>query len=140
MKKLLIILTSFLISISGVFAQSTSVMYREANKIFKNYRYKVPYENFQIHTNTRNGKKITELLLIVSSRRNNFDEALLVGFAGAGAAISNTGAKIDRVNVVIKVQYKDEVSIAAIADGQDVVSLYENRLQAGAFMNKVIFY
>ncbi len=140
MKKLLIILTSFLISISGVFAQSTSAMYREANKIFKNYRYIVPFENFQIRTYTKNGKEVMELLLIVGSRRNNFDEALLVGFAGAGAAISNTGVKIDQVNVVVKVQYKDEVSIAAIANGQDVLALFENRLQPGAFMNKVTFH
>ena len=140
MKKLLIILVSSTLMLSWGFAQSTSELYREANKVFQNYRYKVPFENFRIRTFTKGDKEVLELLVIIGARRNNFDEAMLVGFAAAGAAISNTGSKIDLVNVVIKVQYKDEVSISAISEASNVIGLYENKIAPNTFLSKVIFH
>lgn len=140
LKKLLIFLVSTTLIVSWGKAQSASALYQEANKVFQTYRYKVPYENFRLHTFQQGGKEVLELVIVINSRRNNFDEAMLVGFAASGAAITNTGTKVDLVNVVIKVQYKDEVSISAIADAPDVIALYENKLAPNAFLAEVIFH
>lgn len=140
MKKLLIFLFSATLIVSGGMAQSTSALYQEANKVFQTYRYKVSYESFRLHRFQQDDKEVLELVIVIKSRRNNFDEAMLVGFAASGAAITNTGTKVDLVNVVVKVQYKDEVSISAIADAPHVIALYENKLAPNAFMAKVIFH
>lgn len=140
MKKLLYIPLTLMLILSMGFAQSNTDLYREANKVFQSYRYKVSYENFQVRTFQQDGKDVLELLIIINARRNNFDEAMLVGFGAAGAAIANTGSKIDLVNVVIKVQYKDEVSISAIVDSPEVIKLYENKISPSSFMSNIIFH
>lgn len=139
-KKLaIIVLTLLLISSYGL-AQSSSAMYREASKIFKSYRYNVDYANFQMKTYEEDGQTILQLLVIVKSGRNRFDEALLVAYAASGSAIHNTKSAIDRVSVVVKVQYKEEVSIAATADADDVVKLYMEEMEVSEFMGRLTWH
>jgi len=121
-------------------AQSSSAMYKEASKIFKSYRYKVDYTDFQLKTYEEDGQTVLQLLVIIKSGRNRFDEALLIGFAASGSAIDNTKADVDRVSVVIKVQYKEEVSIAATADAIDVVKLYKEEMDVTTFMGRLTWY
>ncbi|MCF7825545.1 MAG: hypothetical protein K9M55_01515 [Candidatus Marinimicrobia bacterium] len=139
-KKLTIIILNLLLLSSMSMAQSSSAMYKEALKIFKSYRYQVDYTDFQMKTYQEDGATILQLLVIIKSGRNRFDEALLVGFAASGSAIENTKAAVDRVSVVIKVQYKEEVSIAATADAVDVVKLYKEEMDVSTFMGRLTWY
>lgn len=139
-KKLFLIAISLLLLSSFGFGQSSSAMYKEAQKIFNSYRYQVDYSDFQMKTYKEDGQTILQLLVILKSGRNRFDEALLVGFAASGASIINTKTPVDRVSVVVKVQYKDEVSIAATADAKDVVSLSEEKIDVSAFMGRLTWY
>lgn len=136
-KKLIIWSLSLILLSSFAFGQSTAVMYKEAQRIFKSYRYQVDYTDFQIKTYEEDGKKILQLLVIIKSGRNSFDEALLVGFAASGAAIIKADAKIDRVSVVVKVQYKDTVSIAATSDVGDVLKLFKDEMDVSTFMGRL---
>ncbi len=138
--RLLMITVTILLLASLGWAQSAAAMYQEAQRIFKSYRYQVDYADFQLKTYVEDGKTILQLLVVLNSGRNRFDEALLVGFAASGAAISKTGSEVDRVSVVVKVQYKDEVSIAAIADTQDVVRLFKDEIDVAEFMARVTWY
>jgi len=140
LKKLVLILLSLIILASFGFGQSSSAMYKEAQKIFKSYRYQVDYADFQLKTYAENGHTILQLLVIVKSGRNHFDEALLVAYAASGAAIKNTKTAVDRVSVVVKVQYKDEVSIAATADAEDVIKLYDQTMDVSTFMGRLTWY
>ncbi|MBC8375428.1 MAG: hypothetical protein H8E26_05225 [FCB group bacterium] len=139
-KKLTIIVLNLLLLASFGMAQSSSVMYREALKIFKSYRYEVDYADFQMKTYEEDGKTVLQLLVIVKSGRNRFDEALLVAYAASGSAIDKTNAAIDRVSVVVKVQYKEEVSIAATADASDVVKLYKEEMDVSTFMGRLTWH
>lgn len=140
LKKLILISLSLLLLSSLSFGQSTSAMYKEAQKIFKNYRYEVDYADFQIKTYKEDGHNVLQLLVILNSGRNRFDEALLVAYAASGAAIQKTKTPIDRVSVVIKVQYKEEVSIAATADASDVLKLYTEEMDVSTFMGRLTWY
>ncbi len=139
-KKLLIVTLSLLVVFSFSLGQSSSAMYKEAQKIFKSYRYEVEYADFQIKTYEEDGQKILQLLVILKSGRNRFDEALLVAFAATGAAIQKTETRIDRVSVVVKVQYKEEVSIAATADARDVLKLYDEKMEVSEFMGRLTWH
>ncbi|MBT3228237.1 MAG: hypothetical protein HOD43_14050 [Candidatus Marinimicrobia bacterium] len=139
-KKLTIIILNLLLLASVSMAQSSSAMYREALKIFKSYRYEVDYADFQMKTYEEDGHTVLQLLVIVKSGRNRFDEALLVSYAASGAAIYNTKSAIDRVSVVVKVQYKEEVSIAATADAGDVVKLYKEEMDVSEFMGRLTWH
>lgn len=139
-KKLTIIILNLLLLSSFSMAQSSSAMYKEASKIFKSYRYEVDYADFQLKTYQEDGKNILQLLVIIKSGRNRFDEALLVAFAACGAAMKHTSADIDRVSVVVKVQYKEEVSIAATADAPDVIKLYNEEMDASTFEGRLTWY
>ena len=139
-KKLTIIILNLLLLASVSMAQSSSAMYKEALKIFKSYRYEVDYADFQMKTYEEDGHTVLQLLVIVKSGRNRFDEALLVSYAASGAAIYNTKSAIDRVSVVVKVQYKEEVSIAATADAGDVVKLYKEEMDVSEFMGRLTWH
>ena len=123
-----------------VWAQSVSALYQEAQRVFKSYRYQVEYSDFSLKTYEENGLKILQLLVVLKSGRTRFDEALMVGFAATGAAIDRTDTRVDRVSVVVKVQYKDEVSIAATADMPDVLALYRDEMEISEFMSRVTWY
>lgn len=140
LKKLAIVVLNLLLIASMGMAQSSSAMYKEASKIFKSYRYNVDYADFQIKTYEEDGHNILQLLVIMNSGRNRFDEALLVAYAASGAAIEITDTAVDRVLVVVKVQYKEEVSIAATADAADVVKLYEERMDVSEFMGRLTWH
>ncbi|NQV50445.1 MAG: hypothetical protein HQ507_08105 [Candidatus Marinimicrobia bacterium] len=140
LKKLILIMLSLQLLTSLGLGQSSSAMFKEAQKIFMNYRYEVDYSNFQIKTYTEDGHNVLQLLVILNAGRNRFDEALLVAFAASGAAIQKTKTPIDRVSVVIKVQYKEEVSIAATADASDVLKLYSEDMDVSAFMGRLTWY
>jgi len=139
-KKLAIIILNLILLSSFGLAQSSSAMYREALKIFKSYRYEVDYADFQMKTYEEDGKTVLQLLVIVKSGRNHFDEALLVAYAASGSAIDKTKSAIDRVSVVVKVQYKEEVSIAATADAGDVVKLYKEEMDVSTFMGRLTWH
>ncbi|MEA3286725.1 MAG: hypothetical protein U9Q77_05055 [Candidatus Marinimicrobia bacterium] len=140
LKRLILIILSLILISSFGYGQGSAAMYQEAQKIFKSYRYQVDYADFQIKTYQENGQTILQLLVIVKSGRNRFDEALLVSFAASGAAIKKTNTRVDQVSVVVKVQYKDEVSIAATADASDVISLYEEKMGVSTFMGRLTWY
>lgn len=139
-KKLILITLSLLFLLSLGFGQSSSDMYKEAQKIFKNYRYQVDYADFQIKTYQENGDTVLQLLVIMKSGRNRFDEAILVAYAASGAAIEKTKVDVDRVSVVVKVQYKDEVSIASTADAEDVLKLHSEKMDVSTFMGRLTWY
>ena len=139
-KKSILLALSLLLLFSLSFGQSSAAMYKEAKKIFNNYRYQVDYADFQLKTYEESGQTILQLLVIIKSGRNSFDEALLVAFAASAAAIQVTDTKVDRVSVVVKVQYKDEVSIAATADVADVLALYGEKMDVSAFMGRLTWY
>ncbi len=139
-KKLTIIALNLLLLASFSMAQSSSTMYKEAQKIFRSYRYDVDYADFQMKTYEEDGKNVLQLLVIMKSGRNRFDEALLVGYAASGAAIERTNTAIDRVSVVVKVQYKEEVSIAATADAGDVIKLYKEKMDVSMFMGRLTWH
>ena len=130
----LVLLSSF------SYAQSSSAMYKEAQKIFKKYRYEVDFADFQLKTYQEGGETVLQLLVIINSGRNRFDEAMKIGFAASGAAISKTDAQIDRVSVVVKIQYKEEESIAATADAKDVIQLYKGEMAGAEFMGRLTWY
>ena len=139
-KRFLVVAISLMLLVSMGLAESSSAMYKEAQKIFKSYRYQVDYADFQVKTYQEDSHTVLQLLDIMKAGRNRFDEALLVGFAASGAAIKNTSTTVDRVSVVVKVQYKDEVSIAATADAQDVISLYAEEMDVNNFMGRLTWY
>ena len=139
-KKLILITLSLLFLLSLSFGQSSSDMYKEAQKIFKSYRYQVDLADFQLKTYQEGGETVLRLLIILKSGRNRFDEAILVAYAASGAAISATKASVDRVSVVVKVQYKDEVSIASTADVEDVLKLHNGTMDVSTFMGRLTWY
>ncbi len=139
-KKLILITLSLLFLLSLSFGQSSSAMYKEAQKIFMSYRYQVDYADFQLKTYKENGDTILQLLVIMKSGRNRFDEAILVAYAASGSAIAKTNAAVDRVSVVVKVQYKDEVSIISTADAVDVLKLHYEKMDVSTFMGRLTWY
>ena len=140
LKKLTLIILNLLLLSSISMAQTSSAMYKEASKVFKSYRLEIDYADFQMKTYEEDGATILQLLVIVKSGRNRFDHALMVAYGASGAAIEKTKTPIDRVSVVVKVQYKEEVSIAATADARDVIKLYLEDMDVSTFMGRLTWH
>jgi len=139
-RKLFILLLGLVLLSSFATAQSSSAMYKEAQKVFKKYRYQVDFADFQLKTYQESGETVLQLLVIINSGRNRFDEAMKIGFAASGAAIYKTDAEVDRVSVVVKIRYKEEESIAATADSRDVIKLYKGEMHSAEFMGRLTWY
>ena len=139
MKKL-ISLTAVLVLLgntTALWAQNTLAMYKAAQKYFRAYHYDVDLNDFQVKEYREGQRNIVQLLIILHADRNRFDEAMLVGFGAAGAALQAASGPVDQVNVVVKVQYRQEVSISAVADASDVKRLYAGELDLNSFMARL---
>jgi len=133
----LLLITVLLGSFTVVKGQNTYAMYKAAQKYFRAYHYDVDMNDFQVKEYREGGRTILQLLIILHANRNRFDEAMLVGFGAAGAALATSGEQVDQVNVVVKVQYRREVSISAIADASDVKRLYAGDIDLNSFMARL---
>ena len=117
--------------------------YRQVTSTCKSYRVEVSSGEMLLSADNNN------FAINLSSRRNNFELIMLVGFAAAGKAIihqkhlqgtiSNYNPVIpDQVNVVVTVPMgRDKTIFSAEADAIMVQGLADGSLDSADFMKKI---
>lgn len=79
----------------------------------------------------------TELNLNIISERNKFDTNMLVGFYASGKGILETDLNIKKVNIYIKVKYKNVRQIIVSAQKKDILKYVNNEISYSDFINKI---
>ena len=140
-KKILAIMVILLMN--SQFAFANYAFYRQVTSTCKSYHIEVSSNEMLLSTDNKN------FAINLTSRRNNFEMIMLIGFAAAGKAIihqkhlkgtiSNYNPVIpDQVNVVVNVPMgRDNTIFSAEANAILVQELADGSLDSADFMRKI---
>jgi hypothetical protein len=77
--------------------------------------------------------------LKVTSARNDFDRALLVGFYATGKAIEKYHLPVESITIVVSIEYKGVENLAATARQDQVLAFAKGEMTSAQFM-RIIRY
>ena len=75
--------------------------------------------------------------LALQSRRNNFEEVMLVGYIATSQAISRTGLEIKTINITVTIPKADNMLLMTTADVALVEQLREGEIKSSEFMRQL---
>ncbi len=75
--------------------------------------------------------------LALQSRRNNFEEVMLVGYIASGQAIKRTGLEIKTINITITIPSADNMLLFTTADISLVEQLRQGEIKSSDFMRQI---
>lgn len=130
----LLLMMSIVVTANPVY--SASKYYSSVQQICNAYQVAVDYNRMSI-AEDRDGS--TEFTIEMNSARNQFDRVMLVGFYAAGKALEYHGVDLDRVKIIISVEYKGTENIVAVAEKSDIKDFVKGKLSSRDFIRKVSF-
>lgn len=137
MKRVSLLLMILIIS-SGftlnVFANSR--FYSSVQQICTAYQVPVEYERMNMTTQADGQKEFT---MTVKSARNQFDRVLTIGFYAIGKAMVYHKESIDKVTIVVIVEYKGMENIVATAEREDIVKFANGEISSTEFVRRIKF-
>ena len=137
LKRVSLLLT--LISISLIFSVNVSAnsgYYSSVQQICNAYQISVEYDRMNLATIADGNKEFT---MSVKSARNQFDRIMLIGFYAAGKAMSYHNEPIQKVTVVVSVEYKGIENIVASASRENILKFVNGEMTSSEFVRKVQF-
>lgn len=75
--------------------------------------------------------------LFLESRRNNFEEVMMVGYIGVGQAMARTNIKVSLINITVSIPKADNMLIMTTAEAQLVERLRVGKIRSAAFMRQL---
>lgn len=132
-------LVLMVISISLVFTLNVfanSRFYSSVQQICNAYQVSVDYERMNLAT-LSNGEK--EFTMSARSARNQFDRILMIGFYATGKAMVYHNESIDKVTIVVSVEYKGMENIVASASREDIEKYVNGEISSTEFVRRVKF-
>ncbi len=137
MKRVSLLLT--LITISLIFTVNVSAnssYYSSVQQICNAYQVSVEYERMNLATLADGNKEFT---MSVKSARNQFDRIMLIGFYAAGKAMTYHNEPIQKVTVVVSVEYKGIENIVASASKENILKFVNGEITSSEFVRRVKF-
>jgi len=75
--------------------------------------------------------------LTLQSRRNNFEEVILVGFIASGQAIARTGMEVKTISIIVTIPKADNMLLMTTADVGLVEQLRLGKIKSSEFMRQL---
>ena len=75
--------------------------------------------------------------LALESRRNNFEEVMLVGYMAVGQAVAQTGLDVKTINIVVTIPKADNMLLMTTADMAQVEQLRQGKIKSSDFMRQL---
>jgi hypothetical protein len=98
--------------------------------------YRVPVTMEQMELEGLDSENPT-FSLMLQSRRNNFEEVMLVGYIAAGQAIHRTGIDVKTINIVVTIPTMDNMILFTAAPIDDVEQLRVGELSSSDFLRQL---
>ncbi|UCH62761.1 MAG: hypothetical protein JSU77_13410 [Fidelibacterota bacterium] len=108
--------------------------YSIVQQVCKSYRVPVTMKQMDLEESGDNGATFT---LALQSRRNNFEEVILVGYVAASQAIARTGIEIKTINITVTIPKADNMLLMTTADVALVEQLRLGKIKSSQFMQKL---
>ena len=79
----------------------------------------------------------TVFQLMLKSRRNNFEEVMMIGYIAAGQAIARTGIVVHTINVIVTIPKADNLLIMTSASIDLVEQLRTGKIKSSEFRRQI---
>ena len=114
--------------------QANIRFYSIVQQVCNSYRVQVVMDKMDLSTQA-NGELLFDLVL--ESRRNNFEEVMMVGYIGVGQAIARTNLPVKKINITVSIPKADHMLIVTSADASLVEDLRVGRIKSSVFIRKL---
>lgn len=118
----------------NVFANSR--FYSSVQQICNAYQVPVEYERMNMMSHADGQKEFT---MTVKSARNQFDRVLTIGFYAIGKAMLYHNETIEKVTIVVNVEYKGMENIVATAEREDIEKFANGEISSTEFVRRIKF-
>jgi hypothetical protein len=108
--------------------------YSIVQQVCKSYRVPVTLDQMTLEGAESNSPAFN---LALQSRRNNFEEVMLVGYIATSQAISRTGLEIKTINITVTIPKADNMLLMTTADVALVEQLREGEIKSSEFMRQL---
>ncbi len=115
-------------------AQANMRFYSIVQQVCKSYR--VPVSLDQMKLEDLEGDNAT-FHAVLQSRRNNFEEVMLVGYIAASQAIARTGVNVKTIMITVTIPKSDNMMLMTTADVGLVEQLRLGKIKSSEFMRKL---
>lgn len=108
--------------------------YTIVQQVCNSYRVPVDMKQMNLEEPEDSGLAFT---LALQSRRNNFEEVILVGFIASGQAIARTGTEVKTINITVTIPRADNMLLMTTADVALVEQLRLGKIKSSEFMRQL---
>ena len=115
-------------------ARANMRFYSIVQQVCKSYRVPVTTKQMDLKEPGSNGPTFT---LELQSRRNNFEEVILVGYIATGQAIARTGVEVKTINITVTIPKADNMLLITTADVALVEQLRLGKIRSSEFMKQL---
>ncbi len=115
-------------------ARANLRFYSTVQQVCMKYRVPVTMKEMNLEGSGTSGSTFT---LALQSRRNNFEEVILVGYIAAGQAIARTGLEVKTINIIVTIPRADNMLLMTTADAGLVKQLRLGKIKSSDFMRQL---
>lgn len=100
----------------------------------KSYRIPVTAQQMDLE---ESAEDVYDFTIALESRRNNFEEVMLVGYIAVGNAIARTGLNVQTINITVTIPSADNMLLMTTADASLVDQLRLGEVKSSDFMRQL---
>ncbi len=115
-------------------AQANMRFYSIVQQVCKSYRVPVGLEQMKLEELESDNPTFH---MVLQSRRNNFEEVMLVGYIASSQAIARTGLGIKTIMITVTIPKSDNMMLMTTADVGLVEQLRLGKIKSSEFMRKL---
>ena len=108
--------------------------YSIVQQVCKSYRVPVTMDQMELEIAETDNPTFT---LALQSRRNNFEEVMLVGYIASSQAIHRTGVEVKTINITVTVPKADNMLLLTTADIALLEHLRLGEIKSSEFMRQL---
>lgn len=115
-------------------AQANMRFYSIVQQVCRSYRVPVGLEQMKLEELESDNPTFH---MVLQSRRNNFEEVMLVGYIASSQAIARTGLGIKTIMITVTIPKSDNMMLMTTADVGLVEQLRLGKIKSSEFMRKL---
>ena len=100
----------------------------------KSYRIPVTAQQMDLQ---ETAEGVNDFTIALESRRNNFEEVMLVGYIAVGNAIARTGLNVQTINITVTIPSADNMLLMTTANASLVEQLRLGEVKSSDFMRQL---
>ena len=115
-------------------AQANMRFYSIVQQVCKSYRLPVGLDQMKLEEMESDNPTFH---MVLQSRRNNFEEVMMVGYIASSQAIARTGVEIKTIMITVTIPKSDNMMLMTTADVGLVEQLRLGKIKSSEFMRKL---